>query len=299
MKTAHKTLLALLITLIMLALWICPHMIVIIQPGTCGVPVRFGAVQKLALYEGLHFVNPITTRVEMVNLKVQKNQLDAGSATADLQDVRATVAINYSVDPEKAPELLQTVGQLYYETVMAPAILEVFKAQSANYTAENLIKQRSQVSEAMVKSLQEKLRQRGINVVAFSIVEFQFSQAFNTAVEQKTVAEQEALRTQRELERTKYEAEKVVAKAQGEADAKLALAKAEAEAMRIKTQAITTPILILEVIQKWDGKLPATILGNVPQPVFPIQDIQKMKSEQSFKLNNFSELQETSSPPGT
>lgn len=69
----------------------------VIRPGTCGVPVRLGAVSDTTLDEGIHVVAPFVTRVERVNLKIQKNNLEADAATKDLQDVKAEIAINFNV----------------------------------------------------------------------------------------------------------------------------------------------------------------------------------------------------------
>ena len=46
------------------------------------------------------------------------------------------------------------------------------------------------------------------------------------------------------------------------AQAMLASAKAEAEANRLKQQTITPMLLQLEWINKWNGKLPVTMLGD-------------------------------------
>lgn len=254
-----------------------------IEPGTVGVPVRFGQVQSESLSEGFHWRNFFTTYIEVVNVRTQIEQLEAAASTKDLQDVTATVALNFSVDRHEAGNLFKTVGQSYFDTVVQPVVMEVFKAESAKYTAEELITKRSEMSSSLIASLTAQLEKRGLIVEGFSIIQFQFSQGFNEAVEKKIIAEQEALQAKNELEKTKVEAQKAEEQARGEAMAKKAMAEGEAEAIKLKAiaeaEAITAvsnaiqnnqSVLIHEAITAWDGKLPTHFLGSGALPVLNI-----------------------------
>ncbi len=117
--------------------------------GERGVVLNFGAVQDTVLDEGLHFRMPIMQKVAIMDVKVQKAVTDAASASADLQDVTSSVALNYHVVPDKANVVYQTLGVEFKERIIDPAIQEVMKAVSARYTAEELITKRPAVSEAM------------------------------------------------------------------------------------------------------------------------------------------------------
>lgn len=255
--------------------------VVIVRPGTCGVPVRLGAVQDQPLDEGLHFITPIVTRVEMINLKIQKNTLSADAATKDLQDVQAEIALNYAAVKEGAPTLFQTVGTNYFETIISPLVMEVFKAEAAKYNAEELITQRSIVSQSLFASLDEKLAAYKIKVTAFSITQFKFSEEFNNAIEQKIIAEQRALQAERELERVKFEALQAEEKAKGDAAAIIAKAEAEAQSLKLRSEATTANVLILEAITKWDGKLPTHLLGSAAIPFANVGDVGAGKSSEA------------------
>src|SRR4030066_1768726 len=67
-----------------------------IGAGERGVVLNFGAVQDKVLNEGLHFRMPIQQTVAIMDVKVQKAVTDATSASADLQDVTSSVALNYN-----------------------------------------------------------------------------------------------------------------------------------------------------------------------------------------------------------
>jgi regulator of protease activity HflC (stomatin/prohibitin superfamily) len=238
--------------------------------GERGVVLNFGAVQDEVLNEGLHFRMPIMQRVAIIDVKVQKAVTDATSASADLQDVTSSVALNYHVVPDKANVVYQTIGVEFKERIIDPAIQEVMKAVSARYTAEELITKRAAVSEAMRANLAERLLPNNIAVDAVSIVAFSFSKVFTEAIEAKQTAEQLALKAKRDLDRIKIEAEQ-----------KVTAAKAEAESLRLQ-RANISPDLIelrkieanLKAIEKWNGILPQ-VTGGGAVPFIGVGDIQK------------------------
>lgn len=68
------------------------------------------------------------------------------------------------------------------------------------------------------------------------------------------------------LEKTKYEAQQAEAMALGAKKAKILQAEGEAEAIRIQSAAVMAQggedYVKLKWIEKWNGQLPATSLGN-------------------------------------
>ena len=238
--------------------------------GERGIVLNFGAVQYKVLDEGLHFRVPLMQEIIRVDVKVQKAETAAAAASADLQDVSSTVAINYHIIPDKANIVYQSIGIHFKERIIDPAVLEVVKAVTAKYTAEELITKRPAVSDAMKLSLTERLLEHNIAVDAFSIVGFSFSKIFMEAIESKQTAEQLALKAKRDLDRIKIEAEQTIT-----------AAKAEAESLRLQ-RANISPDLIelrkieanLKAIDKWNGILPQ-VTGGGAVPFIGIGDIQK------------------------
>lgn len=254
---------AILVSFLLLRPW------VMVGPGERGVVLNFGAVQNLVLEEGLHFRVPIMQAVIPLDVKVQKAVTDTVAASADLQDVTSTVALNYHLIPDKTNVVYQSIGVFYKERIIDPAILEVVKAVTARYSAEELITKRPQVSEEMRANLTERLKAYNIAVDAFSIVAFSFSRTFTEAIEAKQTAEQFALKARRDLERIKIEAEQ-----------KITAAKAEAESLRLQRANISTDLIELrrieanlKAIEKWNGILPQVTGGSVP--LIGLGDIQK------------------------
>jgi len=241
-----------------------------IGAGQRGVVLNFGAVQDKVLDEGLHFRVPVMQKVAIMDVKVQKAETDAAAASADLQDVSSRVALNYHVIPDKANIVYQKLGIHFKERIIDPAILEVVKAVTAKYSAEELITKRPAVSEAMRLALSERLMEHNIAVDAFSIVIFSFSKIFTEAIESKQTAEQLALKAKRDLDRIRIEAEQ-----------KITAARAEAESLRLQRANISLDLIELrkveanlKAIEKWNGILPQ-VTGGGAVPFIGVGDIQK------------------------
>jgi prohibitin 2 len=155
----------------------------------------------------------------------------------------------------------QSIGLEFKERIIDPAILEVVKAVTARYSAEELITKRPIVSEEMRNDLELRLKTSNIAVDAFSIVAFNFSKVFTEAIESKQTAEQLALKAKRDLDRIKVEAEQKVTAAQAEAEA-LRLQRANISSDLIELRKIEAN---LKAIEKWNGILPqVTGNGGVP-----------------------------------
>jgi regulator of protease activity HflC (stomatin/prohibitin superfamily) len=230
--------------------------------GERGIVLTWGAYNGQVMQPGLNLRTPIAQRVVKFDVQTQKGETDASAASRDLQTVTAKVAINFHVQPEKVGDLYQRIGLDYADRIIAPAIQEAVKATTAKFTAEELITKRQQVKEEARTILSARLSKDFIVVDDFSIVNFDFSQSFNQAIEAKVTAEQNALAAKNKLEQVKFEAQQ-----------QIETAKAQAESIRIQAQALAQnqELVKLKAVEKWDGKLPTYMLNNVT----PFLDIQK------------------------
>lgn len=227
-----------------------------IGAGERGIQLRFNAVTGKILGEGLYFRIPLVERVITIDTKIQKEQANATAASKDLQTVHSDVAVNFHIDPARVAGIYQDVGVDYKERLIDPSVQEGVKAITARFTAEELITKREMVKEEIKILLREKLAPRGILIDEFNIVDFGFSASFNTAIEAKVTAEQQALAAKNKLEQIKFEADQRIEEARGKAEA----IRVESEALRSNPQ-----ILELRALEKWDGVLPqVTGSGGVP-----------------------------------
>jgi len=115
-----------------------------VPAGYRGVLLNFGAV-KGVMGEGVQFVIPFVQKVELMEVRTQKEEAKAAAASKDLQNVSTTVAINYHLNPLQVGNLYKNVGLDFASRIIDPATQETVKAVVANYTAEELIRLRSKI----------------------------------------------------------------------------------------------------------------------------------------------------------
>lgn len=233
-----------------------------IDTGKVGVVTRYGQVTGRELDEGLNWVAPWgINKVTEYDTKTQKVEANAKAATKDLQDVNATVVLNYGLNRGKVSEVHQRVGKEFQAIEIDPQVQESFKAVSARYTASELITNRAEVKQAVLDNLRERVQKdKRYTVHDIAITNFTFGEEFNKAIEAVQVANQNVAKAKQELETTKVEAEKRVAEA-----------TAAAESQRLQQQTLTPELLQKQWIEKWNGVLPTTSTGDgtilsIPKP---------------------------------
>jgi regulator of protease activity HflC (stomatin/prohibitin superfamily) len=179
----------------------------VISTGEVGVKTSFGVVSGRA-NEGFNFIAPWEKIIPM-NTKIQKKSFTALSAsTKDSQLIsNISIDVNYKLNPEKAEEIYSTVGESYDETLISPLLTQFIKDRLALFDAEDLVTERNKIVEDLTSQLQNNLKDYGIDIVAVSLVNYDFSADFSSALERKAVAAKEIETAKNEQERAKVEAE--------------------------------------------------------------------------------------------
>lgn len=234
----------------------------IVDAGHTGVVVTLGKVNEGVLQEGIHIKAPFVQQVVKIDNRIVKLEVDTEAFSKDLQTVETTLAINYRVDTSKSYSIYKNIGANYEEVLVVPAVNEVLKAITAQYTAEESVTNRSLISDGLISGLNEKLNNIGLYITDVNIINFDFSEAFITAIEEKQVAQQQLL---------KAETEKQTAITNAEAEAETTRIKAEAEAdanNKIRAS-LDDNVIRSKFYDKWDGKLPEamgsdSIITNLP-----------------------------------
>jgi prohibitin 2 len=259
LKTLGRGAVVLVVALILLAI---ANPVRIVSAGTRGVITTFGKVDAVALNEGLHFVIPVVQRIHIIDVRLQKSEGTGIAASRDLQQVKVSAALNWRLEPALVAQTFQAIGdeRMVAVRVIEPAAQEATKAVTAQYTAEELVTKRTEVSGKVRDALETRLKRHGVVVDSLAAVNYDFSEAFDRAIEAKVEAEQKKLTAERDLERIRVEAEQALAKARG-----------EAESLKAKRLEITPELLKLRqleneaaAIEKWDGKLPQVTGGATP-----------------------------------
>jgi regulator of protease activity HflC (stomatin/prohibitin superfamily) len=217
----------------------------VVGVGKTGIVTQFGQIVG-ERQSGAFFKLP-WQGLTIMNVQTQKEQQNASAATKDLQTVKTTLALNYHLTPATASKVFREIGPDYKIRIIDPVLQEAVKSTTSQYNADELIGQRDQVSVAMLLHLKNALEPRGITIDGVSIVNFNFSIAFDNAIEQKQVAQQNAIKAQSELQS----------------------AQLKAQAQDVQAKTLTPEYLELQAIEKWNGVLPTTTAGagnifNIP-----------------------------------
>ncbi|MEN6373029.1 MAG: prohibitin family protein [Armatimonadota bacterium] len=222
-----------------------------VPAGHRGVLLQFSAV-KGVLSEGIHIIVPYINRVEMMEVRTQKESSEATAASKDLQIVTTSLALNFHIDSKKAGDLYRNIGTNYKDRIIDPAVQESIKMVTARYTAEQLIKSRAAVKAEVEEDITRRLRAYDLIVepAGLSITNFNFSPEFNAAIESKQVAQQEAEKQKYILQKAELEKQTQITKAQGISEA----AKLNAAALQVSGG---SKVIAREWIDKWDGHLPS------------------------------------------
>jgi regulator of protease activity HflC (stomatin/prohibitin superfamily) len=222
--------------------------IVTVPNGNVAVMVRFGKTTGELRDAGLSG-KPIIDNAVVMSIQTQLFTDDAKAASKDLQDVTATIAINYKLDKSQAVTVYRTIGVDYIGVIANPIVQETVKEVTSRYNAEDMILKRNDVKNEISSSLIEKLALRGIVCESVNIVNFAFSPEFTKAIEAKVVAVQKVAEAENKLKQIEVEARQAEQVAKGQAAAVIALADGQAQANAILSKSLTPEIIQYMFIQ--------------------------------------------------
>ncbi|MCB9315777.1 MAG: prohibitin family protein [Lewinellaceae bacterium] len=222
-----------------------------ISPGIVGVQTLFGKIQPGVLTEGLNIVNPLVEVVEFdvrtqnytmsaINDEGQKMGDDAIRVlSADGLEVVIDMTVLFKVIPDKAPEILRTLGKGYRDVVVRPTVRTKSRDFAAYYDAVALYSsKRDEFQQRLFEAMDGAFKQRGIVLEQVLIRNINLPISVKTAIETKINAEQEAQKMKFVLDKERQEADRKRVEAQGIADYQ-----------RILTSTLTDKLLQYEQIQ--------------------------------------------------
>jgi regulator of protease activity HflC (stomatin/prohibitin superfamily) len=247
-----------------------------IDAGHVGIKVNLigtgKGVDNATEVTGWVFYNRFTTKIvefpTFVQHKEYRKVEDSDESfvinSKDGSEFHVSPLLNYSVQREKVPYIF-TKYRVELDAIEAgflkTAVYDAFRVVANSYTADELISNRELFENKVRKNLETHLLPEGFILAQFTS-NLVYPETFKKAIEAKNNAVQSALRAENEVKTAEAQAKIKVATAAGNAQAMLTSAKAEAEANRLKQQTITPMLLQLEWVNKWDGQLPNTMLGQ-------------------------------------
>ena len=251
-------------SLVMLLGLICvPMSVYTVDTGEVAV-VKFLGQANNVRYAGTYFDFWITNTFQKYDTKTQTIQINTATYSSDAQTMDIQMTVQYKIMPDHAIKIAEQYGSLEaLQSRIESVAIEKAKATLSSYKAMNIIADRASMSplveEAIKKAIDEKFY---VDIQTVAMTNIDFSDAFEKAVEDKMIAEQQQLKAN-------YENETKIAKAKADAEAKLVQAEAEAKANDLLEKSLTDKILRQLYIEKWDGKLPSTVAGEAATMLIP------------------------------
>ena len=230
-----------------------------VDTGQVAIVKRFGKVISIK-EEVLNFKLPIGDKFYKMNTREQtlrfsyegdNNDSPAISAsTRDMQTVLVSITVSDIVtDPMR---LYRAFTGNHVRSMMVPRVKDAVQSQVSKYTIEEFIAKRDQLSKDIYDDLETTFANYGVTLTNVSIIDHDFSDAYEQAVEAKKIAEQQVEEERQKQQKLVVEQENKVKLAELEVERK----KLEAEANSIITNSLSKEILQKQMIEKWDGKLP-------------------------------------------
>lgn len=246
--------------------------ILIIHPGERGLLISLGKLQDVVLDEGAHLIMPLVTSSKVMNIRIQKTDIDSTARTQDLQRLTTTMVLNWKIDPLKVRNIYEQFGSedALITKIITPIFDETVKASIPSRTLEKALIERDQLRDEITTTIKQRLTPYGILVIDVSLINLTASDEFTQATEARQAAEQKAISDRIVVEQEIKKAELNTIKARKEAEALIVKAKSEAEAQKLLQQTLTSKLLQKQAIEKWDGQFPTVMGGNNTLPLINI-----------------------------
>lgn len=226
--------------IVILLVLICIPSIVTVSPTQRAVITRFGTLSGTTLTQGTFF-EPFANLV-YYDLNAQTLQSTETAGSKDAQNVSVKVNFTYYLNSDKVIDLYKNVGTLatLNSNFLTPTISQAVKQATAQFGAQELLPRQADFQAEVLKDVMAQVDQTYIKIGSVTIVDVNFSDAYNKAIEDKQVAQQNAEKAQYDLQTAQLQAK-------------------QQEALQ---QSLTPAILQKMALDKWNGVLPATMTGN-------------------------------------
>lgn len=246
-----------------------------VAPYERAVLTRFGSIIAVE-GEGLHFKTPFVNSVTYIRTDIQNisPKVAANTYTIDNQEVDVNFNLFYRVAPDRIEYIFRNV-QDYKERLESLAI-DRLKAEMGKINVAHVAEKRGELRDRIRDIIARDAASLGVTVTDFQLTNLEYTKSFKAAVEAAAAAKANVETREQELQQAAKTAERVRVEAKGKADAYLLERRAEAEGIELKGKAeaaaieaqakalaANTGLTELRKAERWDGKLPSTMLSNV------------------------------------
>ena len=198
--------------------------------------------------------------------------------------ISADIGITYSINQEKVALVFQKyrkgvteITDIYLRNMVRDAIV---KAASKKDVESIYGVGKADLIEEVENNVKDQVKDIGIIIERiYWVGDLRLPLTVTASINAKIQATQISMQRENEVKTAEAQAAIEVAQAKGQAEAKLTNARAEAESLKIQNEALKQSTDILELrrievsklaAEKWDGKLPTTMVPNSAMPFINI-----------------------------
>ena len=256
---------------------------------------------------GLHFKLPFVDVVDTIQTSLDTfNLSDLTVYTIDNQAVTVSLGVSYRIPANAVLKLLYQVGRTgnvditeNIRPILSDRVLRVFATQNTVGISAN----REQIAAQITKNVTEALGSIfGLEITDLQLSSITYSPSFQASVEAAVQAKNDAIRAENTVTKVQYEGEQAkvqaaaqaavrIAQANGDAEAAIAQARAQREATILQAEgaaqatmltgdaqakiiqqvgaavASNPGVVAYETAHRWNGMMPATMLGSGSNPL--------------------------------
>lgn len=229
-----------------------------VEANHLGVQVKFG--QIVGVQEPSLQWTGLWTDVYQYDMRTRKAEIELSGSNSAVdktgQYISATINVNYRLkrDPETVKKLYSNIGTDQYiaDVLNIDAIIkEGFKQTTTQYDALEILEKRQEVKEQAIENIRKNFPAEYFEIEQIVVTNIDFSQAFKQAIEDKKIAEQNAIMEENKLQVVIFQQKQEIEKF-----------KADAEKIRLQSQALTDLTLRQKYLETWDGHLPQYMIAN-------------------------------------
>lgn len=243
-----------------------------VDTGEIAVVKQLGEA-KYTRTAGTHFDSWMINSYTRYDTKVQNVDITTSAYSSDAQTMEIAMTLQYQIIPDKVIDIAREYGTLdVLQNRIQSIAIEKTKSVLSSYKAMDIIADRATMSPLVETAIKEAIGEKYfVTVSTVVLTNIDFSDAFEKAVEDKMIAEQNQLKQEYEntakvnaaeadkqatikAQEAKAEADKINAQAKveiakSEAEAILTKANAEAEALGIQALEVARMLGFTEVVE--------------------------------------------------
>lgn len=251
-----------------------------VDEGERGVVTRYGQVVSVST-PGLGFKIPLLDNVYSISVRDHVELYNNVAAySRDQQPASMTISVSYRLASDKTDEIYRTYTDRrgIVDRLITRKVMEETKTVFGRFSAAEAIRDRGRLNQEIRETIQGNISGPVI-ILGVQVEDLKFSRAYEESVEQRMLAEVAVERENQNLareeveanivrERARAQADKVRYNAEAEADAIRLRGEAEAAAIRARAESLRNNASLIELVkaERWDGKLPQTMLPNSAVP---------------------------------